>query len=107
MLRALGKGYMPTTDQLVVNLRTLLASDVLNPSTAGLSDSGRLLMKYSKQWVQEFIELLLHKNDKNQIQDFIWFLMHANVHLDAADLAKKASTNKYKADASAGKCTSD
>lgn len=92
---------MPTTEQLVVNLRTLLASDVLNPNTAGLSDSGRLLMKYSKQWVEDFIELLLHKNDKNQIQDFIWFLAHSRIHVDATDIAKKASTARVKADTSA------
>ena len=103
MLKALSKGYMPTTEQLVVNLRTLLASDVLNPNTAGLSDSGRLLMKYCKEWVTAFIELLLHKNDKDQIQDFIWFLAHSNIHVDAADIAKKASTARVKADTSAGK----
>ena len=103
MLRALSKGYMPTTEQLIVNLRTLLASDVLNPNTAGLSDSGRLLMKYSKQFVEDFIEMLTHKNNRDQIQDFIWFLAHSNVHVDAADIAKQASKNRFKADAGAGK----
>ena len=73
MLRALSKGFMPSTEQTIVNLRTLLASDILNPETPGLSDSGRKLMKYSKQWLTQFIEMLRSKNDGDQIQDFIWF----------------------------------
>src|ERR1700712_680476 len=82
MLRALSKGFMPSTEQTIINLRTLLASDVLNPETAGLSDSGRKLIKYSKQWLQEFIDLLRNKNDGDQIQDFIWFLIHARMEVD-------------------------
>lgn len=31
MLRAISKGFMPSTEQVIVNLRTLLASDFLNP----------------------------------------------------------------------------
>src|SRR5690349_9263576 len=74
MIRALVEGYMPSTEQLIINLRTLLASDVLNPQPQGLSDSSRLLIKYSKQWLYDFIELLRKKNDQDQIQDFLWFL---------------------------------
>jgi hypothetical protein len=66
MLRAISKGFMPSTEQAIVNLRTLLASDVLNPETPGLSESGRKLMKYSKQWLTEFNELLRNKNDADQ-----------------------------------------
>ena len=102
MIRALSKGYMPSTEQLIVNLRTLLASDILNPENPDLSDSGRLLIKYSKQWLTEFIELVRHKNDNDQIQDFIWFLSNSKVSLDTDDLAKKASNVKAKADATAG-----
>jgi len=32
MLRAFSKGYMPSNEQTIVNLRTLLASDLLNPN---------------------------------------------------------------------------
>lgn len=106
MLRALSKGFMPSTEQTIINLRTLLSSDVLNPDTAGLSDSGRRLMKYSKQWVQEFIELLRNKNDKDQIQDFIWFLIHARMDIDTGDLIKTATNTRAKADASAGEFSS-
>jgi hypothetical protein len=103
MLTALSKGYMPSTEQLIVNLRTLLASDVLNPETPGLSDSGRLLLKYSKQWLNDFIELLRHKNDRDQIQDFIWFMSHAKVSVDATDIIQTAGRSRLKADFGVGK----
>lgn len=102
MIRALSKGYMPSTEQLIINLRTLLASDILNPSNSDLSDSGRLLVKYSKQWLTDFIELLRHKNDADQIQDFVWYLSRSNIHVDTEDLVATASSMRAKADASAG-----
>jgi len=102
MVRALSKGFMPSTEQTIINLRTLLASDVLNPETAGLSDSGRRLMKYSKQWLQEFIDLLRNKNDGDQIQDFIWFIIHARMEVDTGELISTAQNTRAKADASAG-----
>lgn len=103
MLRALSKGYMPSTEQLIVNLRTLLASDVLNPENEDdLSDSGRLLVKFSKQWLTEFIEMLRHKNDGDEIQDFIWFLSKSRLSLDTEDIANTVSNVKAKADATAG-----
>lgn len=102
MVRALAKGYMPSTEQLIVNLRTLLASDFLNPDNPDLSDSGRLLLKYSKQWLADFIETIRHKNNTDQIQDFVWFLSKSRISLDTEDLAKTASNFKAKADARAG-----
>ncbi|KAI9850162.1 MAG: hypothetical protein M1824_003650 [Vezdaea acicularis] len=101
MLRALSKLYMPSNEQVIINLRTILASDVLNATNPELSDSGRLLLKYSRNWVTEFIELLRNKNDKDQIQDFIWFMSKSKVSLDVEDLARTASSVRVKADASA------
>lgn len=103
MLRALSKGYMPSNEQLIINLRTLLAADILNPDGHDLSDSGRLLVKFTKQWVTEFIELLLHKNNNDQIQDFVWFLSKSKVSVDVEDIASRASKAKAKADTAAGK----
>ena len=102
MLRALSKGFMPSTEQLIINLRTILASDVLNPVNPDLSDSGRLLLKFSKRWLSEFIEMLRNKNDKDQIQDFIWYLSKSRVSMDTEDLINTASNVKAKADATAG-----
>ena len=97
---------MPSTEQLIINLRTLLASDVLNPNNPDLSDSGRLLLKFSKQWLLQLIETLRHKNESDQIQDFVWFLSKSRVSLDTRDIARKASNVKAKADATAGKFSS-
>ena len=93
---------MPSTEQLIINLRTLLASDVLNPQPQGLSDSSRLLTKYSKQWLYDFIELLRNKNDRDQIQDFVWILSHARISVDTEDIVQRASSTKARADATAG-----
>jgi hypothetical protein len=101
MLRALTKGYMPSTEQTIVNLRTLLASDVLNPDNPDLSDSGRRLARLTKQWLQQFITLLRNKNDKDQIQDLIWFLAKSRISVDVDDLVHQAQKSKAKADASA------
>lgn len=101
MIRALSKGYMPSNEQVIINLRTLLSADILNPDNPDLSDSGRLLVKYIKQWLQEFIEFLQHKNSEDQIQDFIWFLSKSKVSVDVDDIASRASKAKVKADTAA------
>ncbi|KAG9988296.1 hypothetical protein KCU78_g20223, partial [Aureobasidium melanogenum] len=97
MIRALADGYMPSNEQLVVNLRSLLSSDVLNPTDPNLSDSGRRLAKFTKQWLKDFIELLIHKNSEDQIQDFIWSLTQSRVHVDVEDLAQRAYKAQSKA----------
>lgn len=98
-IRALTKGFMPSTEQTIINLRTLLASDVLNAENADLSESGRRLVKFTRQWIQQFSEFLRNKNDKDQIQDLIWFLSKSRISVDTADLAARASKTKAKADA--------
>ena len=105
MFRALGDGYMPSNEQVIINLRTLLASDLLNPSSPELSDSGRLLTKYAKEWLKRFIELLLHKNGSDQIQDFIWFLTKSRVSIDVDDIGRRAAQAKSKANTAAGSMT--
>jgi hypothetical protein len=103
MLRALSQGFMPTNQQTIVNLRTLLAADVLNPDNEGLSDSGRALAHYIKQWLKQFIQLLQHKNDADQIQDFIWYLSQARINVDMQDIVARTSRSKAKADTRAGR----
>ena len=107
MIRALAAGFMPSTEQLVINLRTILASDVLNPDNPDLSDSGRLLLKFTKQGLSQFIETLRHKNGNDQIQDFIWYLSKSRISLDTEDITKSAKKFRAKADAAAGKIPVD
>jgi len=102
MVRALTKGYMPSNDQAIINLRTVLAADVLNPNNSDLSDPGRLLIKYTKQWLQQLIDLLRHKNNEDQIQDFIWYLSKSRISVDVDDARHRLHKAKTKADTRAG-----
>ncbi|RFU25189.1 hypothetical protein B7463_g11144, partial [Scytalidium lignicola] len=102
MLRAFSRGFMPSNEQTIANLRTFLAADILNPENQDLSDSGRALVHYLKTWLNQFIELLQHKNEHDQIQDFIWYLTHAKVSVDYEDIAQRAAKSKSKADAAVG-----
>ena len=101
MFRALSKGYMPSNEQTIINLRTLLASDLLNANTKDLSESGRLLIRNCRGWLKIFIELLRNKNDKDQIQDFIWYLTKTRISIDINDVSQQASKVKARADAAA------
>lgn len=101
MLRALSKGYMPSNEQTIINLRTLLASDILNANNTELSDSGRILIRNCRGWLKLFIELLRNKNNEDQIQDFIWYLTKSRISLDVNDIAHSASKVKARADAQA------
>ncbi|KAF2123404.1 hypothetical protein P153DRAFT_371723 [Dothidotthia symphoricarpi CBS 119687] len=101
MIRALGKGFMPSNEQATINLRSLLAADILNPENSDLSDSGRLLVKFTKQWLHQFIDLLQHKNSEDQIQDFLWYLSKSRVSVDVEDIARRTVRSKAKADATA------
>ena len=105
MIRALSKGYMPSTEQTIINLRTLLASDALNPNNKDLSQSGRRLVRNSREWLKQFIELLQHKNGDDRIQDFIWYMTKSRVSLDLDDISHQASKAKVKADVSACRMT--
>lgn len=102
MIRALTKGFMPSNDQLITNLRTLLGSDVLNPDPYSISDSGRLLAKYCRQWLEHFIEMLQNKNSSDQIQDFIWFLTKSRISVDLEDFAVRTTKIRARADTAAG-----
>ncbi|KAF1973358.1 hypothetical protein BU23DRAFT_554347 [Bimuria novae-zelandiae CBS 107.79] len=101
MIRALGKGYMPSNEQVIINLRSLLAADVLNPDNPDLSDSGRLLVKFIKRWLHGFIDLLQHKNSRDQIQDFLWYLSKSRLSVDVEDLTHRAVKSRAKADTAA------
>lgn len=102
MLRALTQGFMPSNEQTIVNLRTLLAADVLNPHNEELSDSGRALVHYVKVWLKQFMDLLQHKNAHDQVQDFVWYLTKARVSIDMEDIVNKTAKARSKAQTAAG-----
>jgi hypothetical protein len=101
MLRAMSQGYMPSNEQVIIHLRSLLSAEILNPDVPELSDSGRALIRTIKLFINQFIDFLEHKNSQDQIQDFIWCLAKARLHVDTADLAARAGRVKAKADAKA------
>ncbi|KAJ4174817.1 hypothetical protein NW754_005240 [Fusarium falciforme] len=99
MLRAISKGYMPSNQQVIIHLRTLLSAQILNPERQDLSPSGRALVRTIKLWITQFIEVLQHKNASNQIQDFIWYLTKARLDVDVAHIEQRAARAKARADA--------
>ena len=104
MLRAIASGSLPSTEQIIVNLRTLLASDLFDANSDDLSDSGRALVHYSKLWLRQLIELFQHKNGQDQIQDFVWYLSESRVRVDVGDIVERSSVAKARADTEAGRC---
>lgn len=103
MFKALSEGYMPSNEQVIVNLRTLLASDFLNPRSDDLSAPGRQLVRDVKTLMRTFIELLKDKNDEDQVQEFFWHLSKSRVSLDTSALSSQASRAKSQASTRAGK----
>lgn len=102
MLRAMSKGYMPSTKQTSTHLKALLSSQILNPSeTSSLSSSGRALVRTTREWLQLFIALLEKKNAQDQIQDFIWYLTDARVHINTQGAGSLLHQGKTRAKASA------
>ncbi|OAA53841.1 hypothetical protein SPI_09286 [Niveomyces insectorum RCEF 264] len=97
MLRALAQGSMPSTAQIVANVRTLLAADVLttlHPAHQELSPAGQALVRWTRRWLEQFLVLVQHKNGADQLQDFVWCLARAEVTVDVDDLARRAGRAK-------------
>ncbi|RCI15839.1 hypothetical protein L249_2483 [Ophiocordyceps polyrhachis-furcata BCC 54312] len=101
MLRAIGAGYMPSNEQLMVHLRCLLSADILNPDELGLSTDGRALVRSSKLWLAQLIDLLQKKNSGDEVQDFIWHLVRAGSRVHVRRVGAAATASKARADATA------
>ncbi|KAJ5155291.1 hypothetical protein N7492_008094 [Penicillium capsulatum] len=101
MLRALSEGYMPSTEQTIVNLRTLLASDILNLRNQAIGSVGRQLVRDARLWIETFIEFLHTKNNEDQLQDFLWHLSRSRVAVDSSRVTHQAANVKARADTKA------
>lgn len=102
MLRAMGEGYMPSTEQTIANLRTLLASDVLSLRNQDIGSVGRLLVRDARLWITVLIEFLREKNEGDLVQEFLWRLARSRVEVDAGRVGRSARRVKARADAKAG-----
>ncbi|OAX81904.1 hypothetical protein ACJ72_03749 [Emergomyces africanus] len=101
MFKALSSGYMPSTNQVVSNLRALLVSSLLNPEHLAIGNTSRELTRDVKLCIRLLIGLLQEKNGENQLQDAIWQLSTANVEVDTASLASRGRLAKAQADTAA------
>ncbi|KAG6034531.1 hypothetical protein E4U41_006507 [Claviceps citrina] len=102
MLRAMSHGYMPSNRQTIVHLRTLLGAAILNPSECSdLSNSGRALVRTTRLWLTQFMDLLESKNSNDQIQDFLWYLSQSSFGVDAGTLSNGIAKGKTKANVNA------
>lgn len=107
MLRALSEGYMPSTEQTIVNLRTLLASDVLNLRNQDIGSAGRQLVRDARLWIATFIEFLREKNSNDQLQEFLWHLARSRASVDRSRVSQQAAHVKARADTEAGESILD
>ncbi len=86
ILRALAAGYLPSTEQAVANLRTLLAADVFAGDGEAvydrLSPSGRVLVRLARRWLEQLIVLAEHKNGGDAVQAFVWSVTRVEVGVD-------------------------
>ncbi|KAJ5287014.1 hypothetical protein N7478_002700 [Penicillium angulare] len=101
MIRALSEGYMPSTEQTIANLRTLLSSDVLNLRNQDIGTYGRQLVRDARLWIETFIEFLKNKNDQDLLQEFLWRLSRSRVVLDSSRVSHHAAHVKARADTKA------
>lgn len=102
MLRALSEGYLPTTEQAIANLRTLLAADLLNVRNQDIGSVGRQLVRDARLWITSLIEFLHEKNGSDQLQEFLWRLSRARVSVDQSRISQQAAHVKARADTRAG-----
>lgn len=102
MIRAISEGYLPTTEQTIANLRTLLASDVLNLRNQDIGSVGRQLVRDTRLWIQVFIEFLHQKNNQDQLQEFLWRLARSRIQVDSERVSRQAANVKARADTKAG-----
>ncbi|GAB1218379.1 hypothetical protein ATERTT37_007633 [Aspergillus terreus] len=101
MIRALAEGYMPSNDQVIANLRSLLATEFLNPQNREIGSIGRQLVRDCRIWIQVLIELFRDKNGDDQIQEFLWHLSKSRASLDPRQVSQRASASKARADTKA------
>ena len=91
LLRALSKGYLPSTAQSCAHLRSLLSVDVLNPSNTYLTPAGRKLVRDIRQWITALISVLEKKNGRDQLQEFLWCTQRARMGFDSGELVDAAA----------------
>ena len=92
LVRALSKGYLPSTAQSCAHLRSILSADVLNPSNTHLTPAGRKLVRDVRRWIATLISILEKKNGGDQLQEFLWCTQRARMGFDGGELVDAAAS---------------
>ncbi|PGH08907.1 hypothetical protein GX51_00964 [Blastomyces parvus] len=103
MLKAVRSGYMPSTAQVISQLRVLLVSSLLNPEPLSVGNTTRGLITDVKFCIHLLINLLQEKNGEDQLQNAIWQLAKSTVEVDTATLASRGAVAKAQADTTAAR----
>ncbi|KKA29468.1 hypothetical protein TD95_003398 [Thielaviopsis punctulata] len=93
MYRALKKGHMPSTVQILEYLNAIQRSDLLSDEE-GLSQDGRVLLRLFRRWLSQASVAIEKKNSRDQLQDFIWYARQANITGDTSAIAAAAGAKK-------------
>ncbi|EFX00214.1 hypothetical protein CMQ_7216 [Grosmannia clavigera kw1407] len=88
MLQATTQGYFPSTKQLTDYINTLLKDPEMDVARR-LSPSGKKLLRLSREWSTQLVDLLRNKNGGDQIQDFAWYVSRSSVSVDLKDVRHK------------------
>lgn len=100
ILRALSRGYLPSNEQLVAQLRR--ATDVLRTVPPGMSATGKELILSTIAHLESLIGFFEDKNSGDQIQDFLWYITKARLSLDAEDLGNRLQELRPRAELATG-----
>lgn len=101
-LRALSQGYMPSNDQIIFNLRRLLALDLLNVRHPDIGTAGRQIIRDLRRCIKVLIDFLHEKNADDRLQEFLWRLARSRAAVDTERVSWRASNARARADTGAG-----
>lgn len=101
-LRALSQGYMPSNDQIIFNLRRLLALDLLNARHPDIGTAGRQIIRDLRRCIKVLIDFLHEKNADDRLQEFLWRLARSRAAVDTERVSWRASNARARVDTGAG-----
>lgn len=100
ILKALSRGYLPSSEQIIAHLRR--NADALDAVPRDVSGLGRALTRDARQLLEDLITLLRNKNGADQVQDFAWYMTKARLGIDTEDIRERVQGARPRADVAAG-----
>jgi hypothetical protein len=87
MARALSQGFMPSNEQTVALLHR--AAETVHFIPRNTSQSGRALVRHSREIIEQLTAFLEKKNVNDRIQDTLWYLLNTKLDLDSQGLRER------------------